>query len=611
VDFTLSHSSSDKYTYIEYGQPGDNMTFGNSVNPHPYGVDATGHPITYYNKQQTLTLSDIYNIWVSPTDADSSNFNGWVRAHDENFVEHIYNTSLDLSYPVSFSSDVSAKFKAGGKIVRSTHTDDNWMTFKGTSDPDLYGPHVKYMFPGHVMSNVNSLSNLLVGYITNPDYKRAGYFLNGTHTFLAPIDKGLYDQFMTYSQMDWNPKIYWPGVYQNDFGGAEMFTAGYLMGTFEIGSRLTAIAGLRFEQYNMQYKANFDYVTHGVYGDAFLMPDTSMAKGGFSNRVDRTDHNVFPNAQVRFKFNEWSDIRLAFSQGISRPDYNVILPSIYFEPGISASAGNPKLRPAISTNFDLALSFYSNEIGLFTISPFYKTIDNVFYQSAIYFENLSKYDVTFPDSAHWAAMGYTGGQAPAASQQITTYINNPHPAHVRGFELDWQTNFWYLPHPLNLLVLDVNYTRAWSDMDYQQEINTAIGHQVGRFTIYDYVTTDTIYNTRLVFQPNDVLNVAFGADYEGFSARVSFNLQGNVITSVGSRPEEDQYTGNIYRWDFTIQQKLPLEGLSIALSGTNIFNNAVHTYQDFRRVDGGPILHNEQSVEYSPRTFQAYVRYSF
>ncbi len=611
VELNVSHSATNKYTDISYGMPGDNMTFGNGVSPRPYGLNPDGTVKSYQGNQADLTLSDAMNIWVSPTDMDSSYFNGWVRTHNESFTEHIYNVALDVTVPVTFSSDVSGKIKAGGKVLRSTREDGIWMTFKGTSDPDLYGAHVKDMFPGKRLSNSSALANLLVRDIFNPDYKRGSYFLNGTHPFLAPIDPVKYDLFMIYSQMDWNPKIYWPGVYGNGFNGAELFTAGYLMGTFDIGSKLTVLGGVRYEQYNMVYKANFDYVTHGVYGDAFLMPEELMAKAGVSNRVDRTDQNVFPNAQVRYKINDWSDVRVAFTKGISRPDYLAILPNIYFEPGISARGGNSNLKPAISTNYDLALSFYSNVIGLFTIAPFYKRIESVFYSSSIYFRNLGKYDVSFPDSVQWATMGYVGKQMPDASQLISCYINNPNPARVQGFELEWQTNFWYLPHPLNSLVLSVNYTKAWSDMDYQQEINTAVPYKSGRFTLYNYITTDTIYNTRLVFQPNDVLNVAFGIDYEGFSGRISFNLQGNVITAVGTRPEEDQFTGNIYRWDFTLQQKLPIDGLSIAFSGTNIFNNPVYTYQDFRRAVGGPIIHNEQSVEYSPRTFQANLRYSF
>ena len=87
-------------------------------------------------------------------------------------------------------------------------------------------------------------------------------------------------------------------------------------------------------------------------------------------------------------------------------------------------------------------------------------------------------------------------------------------------------------------------------------------------------------------------------------------MQGNVITSVGARPETDQFTGNIYKWDFTLKQKLPIEGLSVSLSGINIFHNPVKTFQKFRREVDGPIFDNELSTLYSPRIFELNLRYT-
>ncbi len=611
VDLNLSHSGSNKYTRIAYGWAGDNMTFGNQVNAYPFGRTPDGTRRTYESLMQYLTLEGVYNLIINPTDPDSSDFNGWVRAHNETFNEHIYNAALDFTLPVSLSNDVSAKFKAGAKVMRMARSDKDWVTFKGTSDPQLYGPSVNKMFPGKTMNAATDMSRLLLSDILRQNYKRADHFLNGQYAFRAPIDQTIYDIFMTQSQLDWSPKIYWPGTDNNDFWGDELFSAAYLMGTFDFGSRLTVMAGARIEQYNMHYKANFTYVTHSVYGDAFLVPQANLDAAGISTSVDRKDKNIFPNAQVRYKFNDWSDVRIAITEGIARPDYDRILPRVYFSPGEFAVAGNTQLKPAFSTNLDLALSFYSNEIGLLTISPFYKKIIDFNYQASVYFSDLGRYNVSFPDSAHWVMMGYTGTQMPAASQKISCYVNNPNPARVRGFEVEWQTNFWYLPKPFNTFVLNVNYTKTWSDMDYQQQLYSVENIKVGRLTVQKYHTRDTVRNARLLFQPNDVVNISFGADYKGFSGRISFNLQGNIMTAIGSRPEESSYTGNIYRWDMTLQQKLPIEGLSVALSGTNLLNNPIYTYQDFRREINGPILHNEQSIDYSPRTIQLNVRYSY
>ena len=201
--------------------------------------------------------------------------------------------------------------------------------------------------------------------------------------------------------------------------------------------------------------------------------------------------------------------------------------------------------------------------------------------------------------------------APLPTTPTSSYINNNRPGYIKGIEIDWQTNFWYLPKPFNSLVLDVNYTKATSEMDYHQVLAKDSTYRDRGHTITVLYNLDTIRTARLLHQADDVLNVALGIDYKGFSGRISFNLQGNVITSVNDRPETDRYTGNIYRWDFILKQRLPLDGLSISVSGVNIFHNPIYTYQKFRRNPDAAITENLQQVLYTPTVFSANLRYSF
>jgi hypothetical protein len=124
-------------------------------------------------------------------------------------------------------------------------------------------------------------------------------------------------------------------------------------------------------------------------------------------------------------------------------------------------------------------------------------------------------------------------------------------------------------------------------------------------------TSDTTYDGRLIQQANDVVNVALGVDYKGFSGRISFSMTGNVINSIGTRPEEASFTGNIYRWDFTLKQDLPIDGLSITLNGINIFHNGINTYRNYRTRPDAPITQNLTQVLYSPTVFEMNLRYSF
>ena len=165
--------------------------------------------------------------------------------------------------------------------------------------------------------------------------------------------------------------------------------------------------------------------------------------------------------QLKYKVNDWSDIRLAYTTGISRPDYSAILPKVAIYPFSNIEMGNPLLRPTTAKNFDVIASFYSNKVGLFTINGFYKELKDVIYGTGIYYSEASIYaaDVAIPDSAFlYNHFDYVFNK----TDIINVNLNNPNTAYIRGVEIDWQTNFWYLPEPFNSLVLNVNYTKSCS-----------------------------------------------------------------------------------------------------------------------------------------------------
>jgi TonB-dependent receptor len=610
AELILSHSFSDKKTDIRYGDAGDNTNFSNPSPGAVWGYNDNGGEISYSETRRTMTHDEVLDVYYNPDDYKSARISDWTVMREEAFEQRIYNAQLDFTIPVSFSKYVSSTFKTGGKFIRTTRENDLDRWYRRVGDENFFDG-VSDFIPGKTLSNTN---RLLFTDVQNTDYNRGEYFLDGTYDFKYAFDIDKLDDFYSLARRGWGPSsVHKEGSVRYDFNGAEIFTAGYLMGNFSIGPRLSLIAGGRYEHYNMDYDATNFYTTHPVDGNGKLL-DTL-------NTVDRNDDNFFPNTQFRYKFTDWSDLRLAYSKAISRPDYQAILPNTLFSPGLTSVAGNPKLKPTISNNLDAYLSFYNNEIGLFTIGGFYKKMDNIFFQTNIAFQNISYYNITFPDSAFWRSQVSTaspeGIKPPTVTDVIQTWINNPHPAYIKGLELEWQTHFWYLPQPLNSLVLNANYTRVWSEMDYQQLRNIPIYETVinpithrPEEKLTRYNTIDTVRTARLLNQGDDIINIAMGIDYKDFSGRISLNLQGNVITTVGGRPEDDQFTGNIYRWDFTLKQNLPIEGLSIQLSGINIFHNVTETYRKFRREEDGRIFDNLLGMQYSPRVFELNLRYT-
>ncbi len=632
VEASLSHSATNQYTRIAYSPlgPGNGWTdfFNNSSFNAPFGVDGNGDPIRYNTRaaQASMTWSQLYGIFdnLSREGVDSTTLEGWVSTISNTFKQHLYNTALDVTVPFNFSKDITAEFKAGGKYVRTTRERDFDRTFSNSTDEDTYY-NVENYFPGKTNTAANKLRFTDV---METDFKRGGNFLADEYDFKNGfkyvINTDIYDDWITQSMSGWSTLLKQDDSWKDDYNGAESFTAGYFMGTFNILQKLTLIAGLRYEKYNMDYQAQFTVITHSVYGDAISTrvgtitgsddPDSlyhNVPQSAYN--VDRNDENFFPNLHLKYTMNDWSDIRFAYTTGISRPDYLSIIPKVVLYPGNNFEIGNPKLRPTTATNFDLIASFYSNEIGLLTINAFYKELEDVMYRTAIYNGNLEEYanDVSMPDSAFLAERF---NYKTRYQDIINTTLNNSNPGYIRGVEIGWQTNFWYLPEPFNSVVLDVNYTRSSSNMLYRIIRNVPQSvpdpNRPGRYTTV-YTTVDTTFDGSLLQQAKDVINVALGIDYKGFSGRLSFNMRGNVITSVGTRPEGTTYTGDIYRWDFTIKQELPIDGLSLSLSGVNIFHNAVKSFRNYRLNPEAPVTENLVSVRYSPTIYQLNLRYSF
>jgi TonB-dependent receptor len=607
VDLTLSHSYADQYTRLGYGGGTaytTNFLYFQNPNDQPF-INSQGQVISYLNQIATLTPEQVHQIIINPADALGAYQQGWMGDDYPRFHANIYNGALDVSVPVNFSNTITAQFKGGGKFYQTVRDNTTTEYFDTQSIYDGYSA-VQKLFPAS-RQPLSSTNPLRLTDILNPNFynQRGKYFLNGVYPFNTAWGS-IMDEFMLLAPSGWSGGVvYQPGIWDRTWHGTETLTAGYAMATLNFGPRLTLLGGVRFEHYNMNYRANNVYVIHEVYGDALNL-DTL-------NTVNRNDDHLFPNVQLHYKINDWADLRLAYTQGISRPDYTAIIPDTYYAPGADAHAGNTNLKPDISTNYDIALSLHNNELGLLTIAPFYKKIVNIFYQNNIEYQFLSKYGVSFPNNAFWASMHL---QAPTPTFQVTAYLNNPNPAYVRGVEVDWQTNFWYLPAPLNGLVLDANYTKAGSNMAYQIELNSTVPKDTvingRRQTIFNPYVTDTTRTGRLLYQANDVVNVALGYDYKGFSARLSFQMTGNILTYLGTWPQQDQYTGNIYSWSFLAEQKLPIPGLRIDVSGVNIFHNPVYTYQLIRRgSNSAPLTKNQQSIDYSPSLWQVGLRYSF
>lgn len=334
--------------------------------------------------------------------------------------------------------------------------------------------------------------------------------------------------------------------FRRDFTYTANQSAFYLQAVMNITKYVTFIPGLRYEGYETDYLA---YGTHRNGSEAydFTIEELNSTRKG---------ENWFPQIHLRIKPLDWMDIRLASTRSIIYPSYTAFSPYWYYDdfatnPNIQM--GNTELKPAISQNYDLYVSVYENYIGLFTAGLFSKSIDDLmvgFTWSSTESEDVNNVvELTGPTN-------------------ISTTINLDKETTVEGFELDWQTHFWYLPSVLQGLVFSINYTHMTSETVYPftQWVRPAgappwIKEQI-----------DTARVGRMPLQPNHILNATLGYDYKAFSIHLSFLFQADVESGSAGRKELRGYTADLQRWDLYVKQGLPWDGLEVFLNVNNITN---------------------------------------
>jgi outer membrane receptor for ferrienterochelin and colicin len=90
-----------------------------------------------------------------------------------------------------------------------------------------------------------------------------------------------------------------------------------------------------------------------------------------------------------------------------------------------------------------------------------------------------------------------------------------------------------------------------------------------------FINQDTAYVDRLLSQPSYLANIGLGYDNQkiGFSARLSFNYQDDILIREQRRPDAADREGTkaFYRWDFQMNQRIT-KRLTLNANIANIFN---------------------------------------
>ncbi len=458
--------------------------------------------------------------------------------------------SVDLEANLNLSNEITSVIKFGGMERYQTRSYDfNTTGTQGLNieSSSVFDNALQKQLWGSVKYNN---ADIAMSSFVDPSYS-FGKFLGGDYKMLYPLNYGELSTWANYllnnvaNVPSKNSVAYFQdqaNSTMSDYAGHEDQSAGYVMATINFGPMITLIPGVRFQNLQTTYTGS----------RGFQNTQSDLGAGPY-NHYDTTitqSHGFWlPDVALQFRPLAWFNVRLSYTNTLAYPDYQAIIPEI----NVSSTEGvitynNFALVPSRSTNYDVYMSFYDNSLGLLTVGGFLKQIDNLIFQEQLLItpSNIFKY---FPPGL------ISNAHTPTANPQVTTFINDPNRAVDYGLEFDWQTHFWYLPHPFDGLVLNVNYTHVFSKEKYPYVAIPTTGRSRTPF--------DTSYTTSLLYQPDNIANLSVGYDYKGFSIRISMIYQDKIFSGTNYWPQLRTTTSAYTRWDLSAKQTLPWYGVQI------------------------------------------------
>lgn len=364
----------------------------------------------------------------------------------------------------------------------------------------------------------------------------------------------------------------------------EAVASTFITNTLKIGQNVTFIAGVRVESENNDYNNKYSYSVAG--GFPYITLPISDTSSTYSETI------VLPNFHLNIKATDFLNIRLAGYRALARPDFNMRLNTYFaWRPAAVGGnrqliTGNPELKTAKAWNFEINTTFYGNEIGLFSISAFYKEIQDMYHMLN---QMNTSGNVIFDD------LGLeTRSLHGSSSYQLTVPYNSTEPTKVWGFELEHQINFTFLPGLLQNIVLSYNASLVRSETQLIGSTTDTTYTIIGGIPFPEYKERAIKYKQQLENQPEFFGNISLGYDIGGFSGRLSLFHQSEYFSSFSPNGRNDVLIAGYNRVDLALKQKIT-DYLTVLLNINNLTN-----LKDVNQID------NRVNQYILPNTSQQY-----
>ncbi|MGR3811876.1 TonB-dependent receptor [Jiulongibacter sp. NS-SX5] len=409
-------------------------------------------------------------------------------------------------YQYTFDQDLNAKLD-----FSLPYSNSGVLKFGGRYRNKVKDRELEFFEYSELAGSIQTLADVTTADYSDPNYLVGSQYAVGnfaTAEYLGGLDLSNPALFEGESI----PEEWVPGTYNAN----EIITAGYLMVDQQISKKLAVIAGVRYEQTNIDYTGNI-----------YNLDDETSTEDSRSNAYG----NFLPGVHLKYDGSENRIFRLSWTNTIARPNYFDLVPYANFSPQDSElERGNPDLQATTSSNFDVMIEQYFKSIGIFSVGGFYKDIDNF-----IYTQTLQNYnDPQFGNDLEY------------------TLPRNGGTAKVYGGEVAFQRQLW------KGLGIYLNYT-------YTQSSTTGIDEREDE-------------NLALPGTAEHMFNASLSYENKKFVARASFNYASDYIDELGGEAFEDRFYDKQLFLDVNASYAFT-PSLRLYFEGNNLTNQPLRYYQ--------------------------------
>lgn len=287
-------------------------------------------------------------------------------------------------------------------------------------------------------------------------------------------------------------------------------------------------AGLRWEQYQ-QVALDFNPFGFSVTNPVITTDPDILADSVFTKR------DLYPAVSLTY-MSDWLaetfQFRLGYSETVTRPDLREITNASYVDPLTNDLVfGNPGVTPANLTNYDARAEWFFSNGDNFSISLFYRDIDN----PVEFFE------------------------APASDTNIAREIVNADSAEIYGIELELLKSLGFIDEWFEPFFVQANFTLQESELVAGNRANAPTNQKRDLANAAPFIV-----NLQLGYDSPDGMH----------SATMAYNVFDERLFVAGRNGAPDGFEQPFHSLDLTYSW-YPTERITLGLKVQNILGDSV------------------------------------